>query len=89
MNQIQASKLFNALSDPSRVSIVKELYHNETFYVGQLLEMVKIGQSTLSYHLSLLYESGLLSYKKVGKKVYYYCNRDLVDSLFNYISKKN
>lgn len=83
----QAAELFKALGDPTRIKIIKQLYHNETFYVGQLLEMVDCSQSTLSYHLMILYECGLVSYQKKGKQIFYYCNHSRIDELLKYITK--
>ena len=40
MHKQEASVLFKALSEPSRVKIVKVLYHNKEFCVNELLNKV-------------------------------------------------
>lgn len=86
MHKNQASNLFRALGDESRVKIMKELYDNETFCVSELLKKVDCSQSTLSYHLANLYEVNLVSFKKKGKRIYYYCNRPLVNELMKFLT---
>lgn len=87
MQKYQASKLFNALSDESRVIILKTLYHQKEMYASELLQLVDCGQSTLSYHMSILYEANLVSANKKTRKVYYSCNKPLVNELMEYIKK--
>ncbi|MCL2150138.1 MAG: metalloregulator ArsR/SmtB family transcription factor [Dehalococcoidia bacterium] len=36
-----------------------------------LLKQVSVGQSTLSHHMRILVESGIVSARKVGKRTYY------------------
>ena len=45
--------------------------------------MVNISQSTLYYHLAILYENNIVSFKKEGKQVFYYCNKHFIDKLMN------
>lgn len=59
-----------ALSDPSRVKIVKMLQHKE-MCVCEIREAIGIAQSTASKHLKLLEEAGLVTYRKDGLWVNY------------------
>ena len=81
MDYKKISKLFYALSDETRLKIIFVLYNEETYCVKELLEMVNISQSTLSYHLSILFENNIVSFKKEGKQVFYYCNKHFIDKL--------
>ena len=85
MQKGKASKLFNALSDESRITILKTLYHNNSMYASEFLNLVECGQSTLSYHMSILLEANLVSSYKRQRKVYYNCNKPLVNELMEYI----
>lgn len=63
-------KVMKALSDPSRVKIVKMLQHKE-MCVCEIREAIGIAQSTASKHLKLLEEAGLVTYRKDGLWVNY------------------
>ena len=81
MDYKKISKLFYALGDETRLKIIYVLYNEETYCVKELLEMVNISQSTLSYHLSILFENNIVSFKKEGKQVFYYCNKHFIDKV--------
>lgn len=58
-------KVMKALSDPSRVKIVKALQHR-SLCVCELREALGLAQSTVSKHLKVLEEAGLVSFEKDG-----------------------
>ena len=64
-------KIMKALSDPNRVKIVKMLQH-KLMCVCELQEALKIAQSSVSKHLKILEEAGLVDYKKDGLWVNYF-----------------
>ncbi|MBW1925350.1 MAG: winged helix-turn-helix transcriptional regulator [Deltaproteobacteria bacterium] len=59
-----------ALSDPNRVKIVKMLQHR-TMCVCELKEALGIAQPTVSKHLKVLEEAGLVDFSKEGLWVNY------------------
>jgi len=63
-------KVMKALSDPSRVKIIKMLQHKE-MCVCEIREALEIAQSTASKHLKVLEEAGLVTYRKDGLWVNY------------------
>ena len=64
-------KVMKALSDPNRVKIIKMLQH-KLMCVCELQMALHIAQSTVSKHLKILEEAGLVDYKKDGLWVNYY-----------------
>ena len=62
-----------ALSDPNRVKIVKMLQHR-LMCVCELREALQIAQPSVSKHLKVLEEAGLVDYKKDGLWVNYHLN---------------
>ena len=64
-------KVMKALSDPNRVKILK-LLQQKTMCVCELQGAIKISQPSVSKHLKLLEEAGLVDYKKEGLWVNYY-----------------
>jgi len=65
------TKVMKALSDPNRVKIVKMLQH-KLMCVCELREALQIAQSSVSKHLKILEEAGLVDYKKDGLWVNYH-----------------
>ena len=64
-------KVMKALSDPNRVRIVKMLQH-KLMCVCEIQEALQISQSSVSKHLKILEEAGLVDYNKDGLWVNYY-----------------
>jgi len=64
-------KVMKALSDPNRVKIVKMLQH-KLMCVCEIQEALRISQSSVSKHLKILEEAGLVDFKKDGLWVNYY-----------------
>ena len=57
--------VFKALSDPTRLQILDMLSCGE-LCACDILEAFRITQPTLSYHMKILVDSGLVSAKKEG-----------------------
>ncbi len=64
-------KVMKALSDPNRVKIVK-LLQQKVMCVCELQAALKISQPSVSKHLKILEEAGLVDYQKDGLWVNYY-----------------
>lgn len=57
-------KIMKALSDPNRVKILKLLQHKSDMCVCELKSLLQIAQPTVSKHLKILEEAGLVDYRK-------------------------
>ncbi|GJQ61727.1 MAG: hypothetical protein SCALA702_07800 [Melioribacteraceae bacterium] len=66
----EAIKIFKALSDPNRLRVVKMLEAGE-LCVCEITTILGLAPSTVSKHLSILNEAGLILDEKRGKWVYY------------------
>ena len=64
------AKILKALAHPSRIFIVEKL-HEKSHGVCELTELIGADVSTVSKHLSLLREAGLIESRKEGTSVYY------------------
>jgi ArsR family transcriptional regulator, arsenate/arsenite/antimonite-responsive transcriptional repressor len=76
----QTSRLFQALSDPTRLRIVQMLARSECC-VCDLEEPVGAYQSRLSFHLKKLKDAGVVSDRKQGRWVYYTLQREALEKL--------
>ncbi|MEI6033739.1 MAG: metalloregulator ArsR/SmtB family transcription factor [Verrucomicrobiae bacterium] len=66
-----AHKVFRALAHPARVTIVRELSGGEEKCVCELVNVCELGWSTVSRHLSVLREAGVIADEKRGLQVFY------------------
>ena len=64
-------KVMKALSDPNRVKIVKMLQH-KTMCVCEMQAALQVSQPTVSKHLKILEDAGLVSFQKDGLWVNYH-----------------
>ena len=76
----QAARVFHALSDETRLEIVRLLSHRERC-VCELQQVLEAAQSRLSFHLKTLKDAGLVSDRRDGRWVYYALNRDALDQI--------
>lgn len=74
------AKVFQALSDETRLLILEQLKDGEQC-VCDLTEMFKTGQSRLSFHLRVLKDAGLIVARPDGRWMYYSLNADGVEDL--------
>lgn len=66
---------FKALGDKNRVTILVMLMERE-HCVCELMDQLSVSQSTVSHHLKIMKESGLVNERSMGKWNYYSINRD-------------
>jgi ArsR family transcriptional regulator len=75
-----------ALSDPTRIRIIAALRHGEVC-VCELCDAMELSQSTLSNHLQVIRQAGLVTTRRDGKWIYYGIEPNqapLVDALFTH-----
>ena len=69
------AKIFKAFCDEKRLAILGLLQNGEQC-VCMLSDKMNIGQSSLSYHMKILCESGVVDCRQDGKWSYYFLNED-------------
>lgn len=80
------AKIFKALSDSNRLQIIDILSSGERC-ACRLLEHFKFTQPTLSHHMKVLIECGLVESRKEGTWNYYSLNRKNVDELMIFLNE--
>lgn len=75
MGYREDARKIKALADENRLAIMMSLQQKEKC-ACYLLEELKISQSTLSHHMKLLCDSGLVDYRKEGKWMHYSLSQD-------------
>ncbi len=70
----QIASLAWAIAHPARVCIVRLLLSRNTCVCGEIVDEMPLAQSTVSQHLKILKESGLVQGEVDGPKVCYCIN---------------
>ncbi len=86
INFAKGTSLFKALSDETRVRIIHILSCGELCACDILLYF-DLTQPTLSHHLSLLVEAGLVTARSEGKWVYYQLSKKMFTFLENFVKE--
>ena len=75
------AKLAWSIAHPARVQIVRLLIGRRACVCGEIVDCLPLAQSTVSQHLKILKESGLIQGEVDGPKVCYCINPDQLDRL--------
>lgn len=81
------AKLAWAIAHPARVQIVRLLIGRKACVCGEIVERLPLAQSTVSQHLKILKESGLIQGEVDGPKVCYCINRARLKELKAFVAK--
>lgn len=80
--------VFKALSDESRQKILLALEEEGEMRVGDLVDRFGISQPTMSHHLGVLRNAGLVQDRRDGQSIYCSVNRQwLADCCGGYLSR--
>lgn len=77
----ELAELAWALAHPARVRIVRLLLSRTSCVCGEIVEELPLAQSTVSQHLKILKESGLIQGEVDGPKVCYCINESKLKEL--------
>ena len=85
LNEMDAAAICKALVDSNRLQIMKRLSTGE-ICACKLLEQFRITQPTLSHHMKVLCECGLVTARKEGKWSHYSLNRKTLCSFGKFVA---
>jgi ArsR family transcriptional regulator, arsenate/arsenite/antimonite-responsive transcriptional repressor len=81
------ARVAKALGDPIRMQLVDVLRkHAGKVCVCELVPLFDLSQPTVSHHLKVLREAGLVGSERRGLWAYYYVNPDAVEELSTWLS---
>lgn len=75
-------QLLKALSDETRLKIIHLLLHND-YCVGALAHYIGISEPSISQHLKVLRNAGIVTGEKRGYYTHYEINRELIGEAAN------
>jgi ArsR family transcriptional regulator len=75
-----------ALADPVRLQIVDVLHHHAgSVCVCEITDLFDLAQGTISHHLKVLRDAGIVDYEKRGLWAFYYVKREAMDRLGSWL----
>jgi ArsR family transcriptional regulator, arsenate/arsenite/antimonite-responsive transcriptional repressor len=77
------NSVFKALNDPTRREIL-ELLQQRDMTAGEIVEQFTISGPSISHHLDLLKQAGLVIAEKQGQYIYYSLNTTVVDEIMKW-----
>ena len=78
--------MFKAFADENRIQILELLRDGERC-ACRLLEEMKITQPTLSHHMKILCDSGIVVGRKAGKWMHYSISAEGIGDVRNYLDE--
>ena len=85
----QLNQLGQAIADPTRVRILAALLRSD-LCVCELVDALEVSQSTLSSHLQVLRQTGMVITRKEGRWIYYSLDKRkaaLMEAIFSLVHK--
>ena len=86
MDNKKMAAMFKAFADENRIQILELLRDGERC-ACRLLEEMKITQPTLSHHMKILCDSGVVVGRKEGKWMHYSISEDGMREVRNYLDE--
>ncbi len=80
------SKIFKALSHPTRIRILRHLKKINECVCGEIVEIFPFSQSTISQHLKLLKDSGIVKGEINGPSTCYCIDHDIFNTFKKIVS---
>lgn len=74
----ELAAIFRALGHPARLAIIKQLAMRDEACCGEIVDHLPLAQSTVSQHLQVLKDAGLLVCDARGRNCHYFLNHDML-----------
>lgn len=75
---------FKALSDPTRREILR-LLKDRPMFAGEIVDAFSMTGATISHHLAVLRQAGLIDEEKQGKYILYSLNSSVIDDIIQWM----
>lgn len=87
LSKEQLAGIFKALGHPTRVKIVEHLIEINSCVCGEIVDIFPFSQSTISQHLKLLKESGIVCGEVEGPRTFFCVDKAVLQEIKNYMEK--
>ena len=85
MKTEQLAKIFKALGHPTRIQIIEHLIDINTCVCGEIVNIFPYSQSTISQHLKILKDSGIVCGEVEGPKTYFCIDKKILKQFKQYV----
>jgi DNA-binding transcriptional ArsR family regulator len=72
-------QVFKALADPTRLDMLRLIDSLGEYPCTSLERALPVGKSTISYHIKILSNAGLVSVRRQGRSFFYTLHREVLD----------
>jgi ArsR family transcriptional regulator, arsenate/arsenite/antimonite-responsive transcriptional repressor len=86
MIEKEAMQIAKALGDAHRFAIYTQIAQSKELFCGEMCAKHTISPGTLTHHLKILTELGLITSRKEGLNVYYRAIRETFASYLSYLT---
>ncbi len=83
----ELANLCKALGHPARIRILRHLMEEDRCICGRIVEVLPLAQSTVSQHLKILKDSGLVQGEVEGPKTCYCVDNEKLKHFFKVFEK--
>lgn len=89
MKEKEATLIAKALGDPNRFSIYRQIAGGDEVYCGEVCARHALSPGTVSHHLKILTDLGLVTSRKEGLNVYYRAVPERFSAYLRYLASLN
>jgi ArsR family transcriptional regulator len=86
MTDDEVAQIGKALGDPNRLAIYTQIAQHDELFCGEMHAKHEISAATLSHHLKVLTDIGLITFRKDGLNVYYRVVPGRVEAYMKYLA---
>lgn len=87
LSEEEVAQIGKALGDPHRLAIYTQIAQHYELYCGEILAKQSISAPTLSHHLKVMSELGLISSRKDGLNMLYRVIPEKFGAYLKYLSR--
>lgn len=88
MEPVRFLRIAKALADPRRLEILELLSASGEITCGDVVDGISVGQSTVSHHLRILVDSGLVSVRRSGQHALYRVRRGSLEGYLTMLRRR-
>jgi ArsR family transcriptional regulator, arsenate/arsenite/antimonite-responsive transcriptional repressor len=87
MKDDEVAQIGKALGDPNRLAVYTHIAQHDELFCGEMHAKHTISAPTLSHHLKVLTDLGLITFRKDGLNVYYRTVPERFAAYLKYLSE--
>jgi ArsR family transcriptional regulator len=88
MDETKLLRVLKALADPKRFRMLQEIAAASELTCGQVGELFPLSQPTISHHLKILTDAGLLVVREAGQHHFISANLELVNQVAAFLPSR-